>query len=113
MPEGTQDSPKVSGPEWPWPAHTIARVLVKLARGPVVPGNYFYAIRFGDEPTDDEETYIPVSALLSDEFMEAAHRGFVKHWTGAEHPNDAVGDEQMDAMRAALQAAIEQVGGAK
>ena len=110
MSPSKQDSPKVPEQEWPWPTHTIARVLVKLARGPVVPGNYFYAIRFGDEPTDDEETYIPVSALLSDEAKRAVTEVLDDEFA-AETGGEAVADHAL-AQRL-LQVAIEQVGGAK
>lgn len=85
--------------EWPWPTHTVARVLVKAA--PVVPGNYFYAIRFGNKPADDEETYIPVSALFSDEAQEAACKAAFVETT----------DDWRASMRAAFEAVIEQVGG--
>lgn len=99
------DSPKVPEKPWPWPTHTIARVLVKLARGPVVPGNYFYAIRHGDKPADDEETYIPVSPLLSDEVVREAARKICF--------SDALWEEHRESYestaRIAIQAAMRQV----
>lgn len=54
---------------------------------------------------------IPVSALLSDEAASTAHCAFIKHWTGKDRPAGPIGLDQLEAMRAALQAAIEQVGG--
>lgn len=48
--------------DWPWLDQiAIARVLVKTARGPVVPGNYFYAIKHQPDKDDGIETttYIP------------------------------------------------------
>ena len=90
--------------DWPWPPLAIARVLVKTARGPAVPGNYFYAIRHGEKEIGEEEIYIPVSSLLTDEVIEKAHcRG-------------SMADPQLRPVNravivAALQSIIEQVGG--
>ena len=44
-----------------WDVHKVARVQV----GPPekVGDNFFYAIRFGDQPAEEEQTYVPISLL--------------------------------------------------
>lgn len=107
-----QDSPKV--PET-WP-----QLWVKRLHPRAVPTNleiWGEATReIVPHPNEDGEfeTYIPVSALLSDEAKAAAHHAFVKYW--AERGNWSIGiqppgPDQMDAMDRALTAAIEHVGG--
>jgi hypothetical protein len=100
-PSTHQDSPKVPKGGWP---------VVKLARQR--PGNRPLIDSTGRKPHGwkriETETYIPVSALLSDEAIEAACERF----------EQALKDEEFDQfefpesfMRKALGAAIERVGG--
>ena len=95
----TQDSPKV--PERPWPELWLQRPT------PVADAeNYSVWGEASNEAvphpcdTDESERYIPVSALLSDETKEAARHGYLDALKRGAEP-----------IEAALQAAIEHVGG--
>lgn len=97
-PSTHQDSPKV-----PWPALTVRR-----ARGYENYNVLTNPDEFQQTPQEERETYVPVSALLSDEVVEAACARFER----------VLKDEEFDQfefpesfMREALSAAIEQVGG--
>jgi hypothetical protein len=94
----TQDSPKVA-----WPARLEMAWSEELGLvGPVTPtaaAKHSYLT----------ETYIPVSALLSDEVVRALLAR--KLPAGPIKPSALLVNRLRDGIRADLQAAIEQVGG--
>lgn len=98
-----QDSPKV--PERPWPRVVLRRLYSEIRSYSVLPPGR-------EQPPEsglrEAETFTPVSALLSDEVVEAATRGL---WKG--YDTMSVGQQRgarQDA-RTILRAAIEQVEG--
>ncbi len=104
-PSTHQDSPKV--PEIGWPTLKMTR------RSPYHRPQDMSAFPGCDCGCQNEaETYVPVSALLSDEVVEAACRSW---WDGrpGHLPWERVVDKNLrrKEMRTALQAAIEHVGG--
>jgi sulfur carrier protein ThiS len=112
MSPSTQGSPKV--PEQPWPKALYARKGPDWVRPPrlsTVNGGA------ANEPSLEEETYIPVSALLSDEAIEAVAVLFNAEINPTANWADLVAEENgcVDVIRVKarkyLQAAIEHVGG--
>jgi hypothetical protein len=124
-PSTHQDSPKVLKRKKPWPNVTLRRwshmppgyipgysVLLSHHKRPVKPGKR------------EAETYLPVSALLFDEVVEAASQvlfNAVLVNTPLEARDDEINRKRTDEVarqrsaqvRQALQAVIEQVGGAE
>jgi len=106
-----QDSPKV--PEWPlletW-RWSDGEPQIK-APGPV-------SRKIDPAAQVEHETYIPLSALLSDEVVEAVAVSLIHSHRGeAQSSKRPVGEQAREhylpIAREALQAAIEQVGGAE
>jgi len=88
-------SPKVA--ERPWPKVLYAR---KKADWIINPRLSTYSGDAANEPDFEEETYIPISAPLSDETKEAARLGYLDALKRGAEP-----------IEAALQAAIDHLGG--
>lgn len=110
MSPSTQDSPKV--PEKPWPKMLYAR---KEADWICEPRLSIFSGVAANEPDLEEETYIPVSALLSDEAVESSARVFAtdrlgKAWASLDEEHRA---NILRQHRKYIISAIEQVGGAK
>lgn len=107
-----QGEPKVpDAADWPWPTHTIARVHVKMKNAPAVPGNHFYSIRHSGVPSGcEEETYVPVAALLSDEVKEAVEEALRQKTELIDAAGERIEDHSYIA-DIAIQAAIHQLEG--
>jgi hypothetical protein len=111
-----QDSQKV-----PWEVVRLKRCSRCGTTDPVLrhsscPENHGPRGIHGESKT---ETYVPISALLSDEVVEAVARvhyerqrvpkGFA--WTWDDHPGEGIKQNRRSLAKLDLQAAIEQVGG--
>lgn len=92
-----QDSPKVPKGGWPSVLH-----VVEVGPGSTPP-SFRASAKDTWLPELAKQPYIPVSALLSDEVVEAVRTALLA--------DD--GDSPRDTARRALQAVIEQAGGAK
>ena len=101
-PSTHQDSPKV--PERPWPRVVYARRKADWIVPPSLSVNPGPAT---NETDLEEEAYIPVSALLSDEAIDRACVRFEQLLNG----EDFQFEFPESFMREALQAVVEQVGG--